>query len=78
MLFDFSDPAAELKSKEVKRAALNELIDHVTTSNGIITEPAYPEVVKMVSPAPSVSGLNSVSSQFPVLIRCMSKTRMLS
>uniref|UniRef100_A0A0M3IFN3 Serine/threonine protein phosphatase 2A regulatory subunit n=2 Tax=Ascaris TaxID=6251 RepID=A0A0M3IFN3_ASCLU len=48
-IFDFYDPVAQLKSKEIKRAALNELIDHITTVKGAITEPVYPEVIKMVS-----------------------------
>ncbi|VDN17983.1 unnamed protein product [Gongylonema pulchrum] len=54
-VFDFYDPVAQLKSKEVqlifeiKRAALNELIDHITTVKGAITESIYPEVIKMVS-----------------------------
>uniref|UniRef100_A0A915PU14 Serine/threonine protein phosphatase 2A regulatory subunit n=1 Tax=Setaria digitata TaxID=48799 RepID=A0A915PU14_9BILA len=48
-IFDFYDPVAQLKSKEIKRAALNELIDHITTVKGAITESIYPEVIKMVS-----------------------------
>lgn len=48
-IFDFYDPVAQLKSKEIKRAALNELIDHITTVKGAITEAIYPEVIKMVS-----------------------------
>uniref|UniRef100_A0A7I4KMN3 Serine/threonine protein phosphatase 2A regulatory subunit n=1 Tax=Brugia malayi TaxID=6279 RepID=A0A7I4KMN3_BRUMA len=48
-IFDFYDPVAQLKSKEIKRAALNELIDHITTVKGAITELIYPEVIKMVS-----------------------------
>ncbi|CAJ0586110.1 unnamed protein product, partial [Mesorhabditis spiculigera] len=48
-IFDFYDPVAQLKSKEIKRAALNELIDHITTVKGAIVEGIYPEVIKMVS-----------------------------
>ncbi|GMR56480.1 hypothetical protein PMAYCL1PPCAC_26675 [Pristionchus mayeri] len=48
-VFDFYDPVAQLKSKEIKRAALNELIDHMTSTKGAISENIYPEVVKMVS-----------------------------
>ncbi|KAK0411872.1 hypothetical protein QR680_005890 [Steinernema hermaphroditum] len=48
-IFDFYDPVAQLKSKEIKRAALNELIDHITSVKGSIVEPIYPEVIKMVS-----------------------------
>lgn len=48
MVFDFMDPVADLKSKEVKRATLNELVDYITANRGVITEPLYPEVVRMV------------------------------
>ena len=50
MIFDFNrDPLSDLKYKEVKRAALNELVDFVTHNRGVITEPIYPEAVQMVS-----------------------------
>ena len=49
VLFDFDeDPLSDLKWKEVKRAALNEAIEYVTQSRGVITNPLYPEVIKMV------------------------------
>lgn len=49
-LFDFIvDPLSDLKWKEVKRAALNEIVEYVTHNRGVITEPIYPETVKMVS-----------------------------
>ncbi|KAE9554333.1 hypothetical protein FO519_002443 [Halicephalobus sp. NKZ332] len=48
-IFDFYDAVAQLKSKEIKRAALNELIDFITANQGAIVEPLYPEVIKMVS-----------------------------
>lgn len=47
-IFDFTDPMAELRAKEIKRAALNELLDYITNFRGVITEPVYPEVVKLV------------------------------
>lgn len=50
MLFDFvSDPLSDLKWKEVKRAALSEMVEYITHNRNIITEPIYPEVVHMVS-----------------------------
>lgn len=49
IVFDFMDAVAELKGKEIKRATLNELVDYITSGRGILTEPVYPEVVKMVS-----------------------------
>lgn len=49
VVFNFMDPVSDLKSKEVKRACLNELVDYITATRGVLTEPIYPEVVKMVS-----------------------------
>ena len=49
VVFDFMDPVADLKSKEIKRACLNELVDYITATRGVLTEPVYPEIVKMVS-----------------------------
>lgn len=48
-IFDFGDPMADLRAKEIKRAALNEILDYITNYKGILTEPLYPEIVKMVS-----------------------------
>ncbi|KAI6186273.1 Serine/threonine protein phosphatase 2A regulatory subunit [Aphelenchoides besseyi] len=48
-IFDFYDPVSQLKSKEIKRAALNELIDYITASKNVIVEPLYPEIIRMVS-----------------------------
>eukprot|EP00041_Stephanoeca_diplocostata_P007139 m.98515 g.98515 ORF g.98515 m.98515 type:complete len:591 (+) comp16748_c0_seq1:349-2121(+) len=46
-LFDFSEAVSELKSKEIKRAALNELIDYISNNRKVIVEDMYPEVVNM-------------------------------
>ncbi|SPP83445.1 serine/threonine-protein phosphatase 2A 56 kDa regulatory subunit gamma isoform isoform X5 [Drosophila guanche] len=48
-LFDFSEPLSDLKFKEVKRAALHEMVDFLTNQNGIITEIIYPEAINMFS-----------------------------
>jgi serine/threonine-protein phosphatase 2A regulatory subunit B' len=49
-VFDFQlDPLSDLKWKEIKRAALNEMIDYITSNRGIITDPIYPEAVRMVN-----------------------------
>lgn len=48
VVFDFMDPVSDLKSKEVKRACLNELVDYITATRGVLAEPVYPEVVRMV------------------------------
>ncbi|KAJ8724098.1 hypothetical protein PYW07_008078 [Mythimna separata] len=48
LLFDFADePLSDLKWKEVKRAALLEMVEYVTSQRGVITEPIYPEAVNM-------------------------------
>lgn len=57
VLFDFlSDPLSDLKWKEVKRAALSEMVEYITHNRNVITEPIYPEVVHMVSWPPTVQG----------------------
>ena len=48
-IFDFTDPMSELKAKEIKRAALNEILDYISCYKGVLSEPVYPEVVRMVS-----------------------------
>jgi len=46
--FDFMDPMADLKGKEIKRSTLNELVEYITAGRGVLTEPIYPETIKMV------------------------------
>lgn len=49
VIFEFNlDPLSDLKYKEVKRAALNELVEYISHNRGVITEPVYPEAVKTV------------------------------
>lgn len=43
------DPVADLKGKEIKRATLNELVDYISAGRGVLSEPVYPEIIKMVS-----------------------------
>ncbi|XP_065174684.1 serine/threonine-protein phosphatase 2A 56 kDa regulatory subunit gamma isoform-like [Sycon ciliatum] len=48
VIFDFScDPLSDLKWKEVKRAALNELVEYVTHNQGVLTETSYHEIIVM-------------------------------
>ena len=46
--FDFMDPVSDLKGKEIKRAALNDLSAYITHGRGVLTENVYPEIIKMV------------------------------
>jgi serine/threonine-protein phosphatase 2A regulatory subunit B' len=48
VLFDFNDASSELKGKQIKAAALHEMLDYITTQRGVITDQIYPEVIKMV------------------------------
>ncbi|KAK0136451.1 Serine/threonine-protein phosphatase 2A regulatory subunit alpha isoform [Merluccius polli] len=48
MLFDFMDSVTDLKSKEIKRATLNELVEYVSTNRGVLVETAYPEITSMI------------------------------
>jgi len=50
VLFDFvADPLSDLKWKEVKRAALHEMVEYVTSNRNVLTEAVYPEIVLMFS-----------------------------
>ncbi len=49
VLFDFvQDPLSDLKWKEVKRAALNEMVEYVSQNRGVLTDAIYPEAIDMV------------------------------
>jgi len=48
VIFDFSDCVSDLKSKEIKRACLNEIVDYITVTRNCLTENVYPEVITMV------------------------------
>ena len=47
--FDFMDPVADLKGKEIKRATLNEVVDYITAGRGVLTEAVYPEIIRMIA-----------------------------
>ncbi|KAK7205294.1 protein phosphatase 2a [Myxozyma melibiosi] len=47
VIFDFNDPSSDMKSKEIKRVALHELLDFVSTSRMQYTEQMYASVVDM-------------------------------
>ncbi|KAL8906882.1 MAG: hypothetical protein Q9207_001737 [Kuettlingeria erythrocarpa] len=49
IIFDFNDSSGDMKSKEIKRLALHELLDYVANNRQVITEPMYPKVVEMFS-----------------------------
>ncbi|XP_064600606.1 serine/threonine-protein phosphatase 2A 56 kDa regulatory subunit gamma isoform-like isoform X3 [Liolophura sinensis] len=48
VMFDFvQDPLSDLKWKEVKRTALNEMVEYVTQNRSVITDAIYPEAIHM-------------------------------
>lgn len=47
VIFDFNDASADMKSKEIKRLALHELLDYVANNRSVITDRMYPKVVDM-------------------------------
>jgi serine/threonine-protein phosphatase 2A regulatory subunit B' len=48
VLFDFNDPSSDLNGKEIKRQALQDMLEYVATTKGALTDVVYPDVVKMV------------------------------
>uniref|UniRef100_A0A182T3U6 Serine/threonine protein phosphatase 2A regulatory subunit n=1 Tax=Anopheles maculatus TaxID=74869 RepID=A0A182T3U6_9DIPT len=49
VLFDFSEPLNDLKYKEIKRCALQEIVEHLNNQSNVITEAIYPEAFNMVA-----------------------------
>jgi serine/threonine-protein phosphatase 2A regulatory subunit B' len=50
VIFDFStEPLSDLKSKEIKRQNLNELVEYITTNRGVLTDAVYEEIIRMFS-----------------------------
>ncbi|KAG2235612.1 hypothetical protein INT48_002386 [Thamnidium elegans] len=48
VICDFSDPSAELTEKEIKRQTLQDILEYVGITRGVLTSEApYPEIVKM-------------------------------
>lgn len=48
VLFDFTDAMSDLKSKEIKRTVLTELVEYITTIRNAISENMYHEIIRMV------------------------------
>jgi len=47
VLFDFNDPQSDLKGKEIKSQTLLELVEYITYNRNVITDAAYPEIIRM-------------------------------
>ena len=48
VVLSFDDPLADVKSKEVKRATLNELVSCLNDTKGLLTEAVCADIVHMV------------------------------
>lgn len=48
VIFDFSDASSELREKEIKRQTLQEILDHISMTRGVLAENVYPEIIQMV------------------------------
>ncbi|VEL10437.1 unnamed protein product [Protopolystoma xenopodis] len=49
VVFDFSDPISDMGSKEIKRSCLNELVDYVTVTRGVLQDNTYHYIVTMIA-----------------------------
>ncbi|KAI9026482.1 protein phosphatase 2A regulatory B subunit [Phycomyces nitens] len=49
VLFDFNDASSDLKGKEIKRQALQEMLEYVATTRGAIVDQIYPDAIRMFS-----------------------------
>lgn len=47
--FDFTNPAFQVRQKELKREALQDLVDYINNGSGKFTEEASPHVARMLS-----------------------------
>ncbi|CDS07977.1 hypothetical protein LRAMOSA01926 [Lichtheimia ramosa] len=63
IMFDFNDPAKDLRGKEIKRQALQELLEYVATGRGVITDMLYPDVIRMFA----VNTFRSISPQIKTI-----------
>ncbi|KAI9310582.1 serine/threonine-protein phosphatase 2A regulatory subunit delta isoform [Dichotomocladium elegans] len=59
VMFDFNDPASNLASKEIKRKALQDMVEYVATTRKVITDSLYPDVIRMFT----VNTFRSISPQ---------------
>jgi hypothetical protein len=48
VVYDFSDPFSDLKSKNIKSNTLQEIAEYLSTRKGVLTDAVYPVVAQMV------------------------------
>lgn len=47
VIFDFNDLQSDLKGKEIKSQTLIELVEYIKCNRNVLTEPVYPEIIRM-------------------------------
>ena len=56
------------KGKEIKRASLNEIVDYISSSTGVLAEPVYSYLTKMVEGfEPSFTICHYTTDQYIIL-----------
>lgn len=80
VIFDFRDPSIDIRSKEIKRSTLQELLEYISNNRNVIQPVMYPKIVNMVSTSRIVTdySLRLISSvQFPLhrILSAMSSTQ---
>ena len=58
VIFDFRDPSMDIRSKEIKRSTLQELLEYISNNRNVIQPSMYGKIVYMVLLSPF--GLNVV------------------
>jgi Protein phosphatase 2A regulatory B subunit (B56 family) len=49
VIFDFTEPLSDIQYKEIKKNALQEMLDFLNNNRNVITEALYPEMFNVVS-----------------------------
>ncbi|XP_076801529.1 serine/threonine-protein phosphatase 2A 56 kDa regulatory subunit epsilon isoform-like [Clavelina lepadiformis] len=49
VIFNFMEGIEDLQGKEIKRASLNEIVDYISSSTGVLAEPVYSYLTKMIA-----------------------------
>lgn len=49
VIFDFRDPSMDIRSKEIKRSTLQELLEYISSNRNVIQPTMYGKIVNMVS-----------------------------
>ena len=48
VIFDFRDPSMDIRSKEIKRSTLQELLEYISNNRNVIQPSMYGKIVYMV------------------------------